>query len=91
MHVVISLRVGPAVRSRSKVMKVTAYEGIVENGQIKLPEAVRLPEQSRVYVIVPASEVTPRFQMTSPRLIHPEEASDFAKDVVEEPDDARVR
>jgi len=71
-------------------MKVTAYEGIVENGQIKLPDAIRLPEHARVYVIVPASEVTPRFHIASPRLRHPEEASDFAKEVTEEPEDASV-
>ncbi len=71
-------------------MKVTAYEGIVENGQVKLPEEVRLPEQTKVYVIVPASEVTQRFHLSSPRLTHPEEASDFVKDVTEESEDARV-
>jgi hypothetical protein len=71
-------------------MKVTAFEGIVENGQIKLPETVRLPEQTKVYVIVPAGEITPSCHVTSPRLTHPEEASDFAKDVTEEPVDARV-
>ena len=71
-------------------MKVTTYEGIVENGQIKLSEAVRLPERTRVYVIVPASESRPRFHIASPRLTHPQEAADFVKDVTEGPEDAHL-
>jgi hypothetical protein len=71
-------------------MKVTAYEAVVENGQIKLSEAVRLPEQTRVYVVVPASEIRPSVHIASPRLTHPQEASDFAKDVTEEPEDVRI-
>ena len=40
-------------------MKVATYEGTVVDGQIKLDEAVRLPEHARVYVIVPGvKEVT---------------------------------
>jgi hypothetical protein len=41
-------------------MKVTTYEAIVENGQIKLAEAVRLPEHTRVYVVVPGLAEEPR-------------------------------
>ena len=62
-------------------MKVTAYEGIVENGQIKLTDAIRLPEQARVYVVVPASEATPGSSITSPRLSHPGEAGDVTKEL----------
>jgi hypothetical protein len=71
-------------------MNVTAFEGIVENGQIKLPEAVRLPDQTRVYVVVPARETGPIIHMASPRLVHPEDAARFVKEVTEEPEDARV-
>jgi hypothetical protein len=78
------------VASWSVVMKVTAFEGFVENGQIKLPESVRLPEQTRVYVIVPASEPTPNLHLISPRLTHPEEASDFVKEVTEGSENALV-
>jgi predicted DNA-binding antitoxin AbrB/MazE fold protein len=34
-------------------MKVTSFEATVENGVIKLPEHVQLPEKTRVYVVIP--------------------------------------
>lgn len=37
-------------------MSVTTYQGTVENGQVRLAEDVRLPENARVYVIVPDAE-----------------------------------
>jgi hypothetical protein len=33
-------------------MKRATYEGTVENGQIKLPETVHLPEHTKVLVVV---------------------------------------
>lgn len=69
-------------------MSVTTIEGIVEDGQIRLPASVRLPERAKVYVIVPDTEVPTVAYVGSPRLVHPEQASDFEKVVVEETDDA---
>ena len=37
-------------------MSVTTYQGIVENGQVRLARNVRLPENAKVYVIVPDIE-----------------------------------
>lgn len=37
-------------------MKTTTYEATVENGQIKLPDAVHLPEHTKVFVVVPLTE-----------------------------------
>ena len=37
-------------------MSVTTYQGTVENGQVRLAEDVRLPENARVYVIVQDAE-----------------------------------
>ena len=42
-------------------MKVATYEGIVENGQVKLTEAVRLPEHAKLYVVVAGVEEKPGF------------------------------
>ena len=42
-------------------MRTTTYEGTVENGQIKLPEAVHLPEHTRVFVVVPVAPEAERF------------------------------
>ena len=71
-------------------VNVTTYEATVENGQIRLPEAVRLPEHAKVYVVVPGVPKSAPFRLASPRLARPELAVDFAKDVTEEPGDASV-
>ena len=42
-------------------MKNTTYEATVHNGQIKLPETVHLPENTRVFVVVPETGETQRF------------------------------
>lgn len=65
-------------------MSVTTIEGVVENGQIRLPAGVHLPEKTRVYVVIPGVEVSPKGFIGSPRLLHPEQAADFQKDVTEE-------
>ncbi|MEW6297436.1 MAG: hypothetical protein AB1671_06815 [Thermodesulfobacteriota bacterium] len=69
-------------------MGVATFEGVVENGQIRLPATVRLPERTKVYVIVPDVEVQPVAYIGSPRLVQPEHATDFQKEVLEEPSDA---
>ena len=65
-------------------MKVTTFEGIVENGQVRLPADVRLPEKAKVYVVVPDVEVKQIAYIASPRLAHPEEAKDFQMQVIED-------
>jgi hypothetical protein len=71
-------------------MKVTTYEGIVENGRIRLPADARLPDKARVYVIIPDVETPPIPYVGSPRLAHPEQAEAFSKEVLEEINDASV-
>ena len=68
-------------------MGVTTIEAVVENGQIRLPAAIHLPERTKVYVIIPDIEVQGVAYIGSPRLVHPEQAVDFAKEVLEEPSD----
>ena len=65
-------------------MQVTAYEGIVENGQIRLTTPTKLPEKMKVYVIIPNLEIQKTVHIYSPRLVHPEQAVDFQKEVIEE-------
>ena len=69
-------------------MSVTTIEGVVENGRILLPANVRLPEKAKVYVVVPDMEVPSVAYIGSPRLVHPEQATEFQKEVVEENRDA---
>jgi hypothetical protein len=69
-------------------MSVTTIEAFVENGQIRLPSSVRLPERAKVYVLVPEDVKSPAPFVGSPRLAHPGQAAVFRKEVVEEtPDD----
>lgn len=72
-------------------MSITTIEGFVENGQIRLPPSVRLPEKAKVYVIIPDVEVTAAAYTGSPRLAHSEQAVDFQKEVIEESHDAGIR
>lgn len=65
-------------------MKVTTFEGFVENGQVRLPVSIRLPEKAKVYVVVPDVEVPSAAYVGSPRLAHPEQAVDFKKEVIED-------
>lgn len=69
-------------------MSVTTIEAIVENGQIRLPASIRLPERAKVYVLIPDAKMPVASYIGSPRLAHPEQAADFQKEVVEESSDA---
>jgi hypothetical protein len=61
---------------------------VVENGQVRLPPDVCLPENVKVYVVVPDVETRPLGHIASPRLVHPQQAEDFRMEVIEEDDDA---
>ena len=66
-------------------MSVTTFEGIVEQGQIRLASDVQLPEHTKVYIIVPDIELKEQgLNLQSPRLAHPERASDFEMEVIEQ-------
>jgi len=52
-------------------MAILTVQGIVKNGQIRLPENVTLPEHTKVYVVIPDIETTPPAHVYSPRLVHP--------------------
>ena len=60
-------------------MSVASFEAVVENGQIKLPENMRIPEHTRVYVVIPDAGQPLTSKVLSPRLAHPEQAQDFKK------------
>ena len=66
------------------------FEGVVENGRIRLREEVTLPENSRVYVIIADTTPSSSAQVRSPRLAHPEQAGDFRKQIAEISVDAEL-
>jgi len=71
-------------------MSVVTFEGIVEAGQIRLKPDVRLPERTKVYVLVPDIQIEPTGRIASPRLAHREQAADFQMEVIEDAPDAGV-
>ena len=67
-------------------MPLTAIEGFVENGAIRLRENVSLPENTRVFVIIDGfagAGAAPSARVRTPRLAIPEESRDFRKRIVE--------
>jgi hypothetical protein len=71
-------------------MAISTFEGYVEHGQIRVPDNIRLPDNTKVYVLVPEVGTIPSARILSPRLARPEQASDFAKEVTEISTDAGV-
>ena len=69
-------------------MGIVTLEGIVEHGQIQLAANIRLPDKTRVYVVVPNVEVEQVARLVSPRLARPEDLADFVLEVVEVNPDA---
>jgi hypothetical protein len=71
-------------------MGVMALEGIVDHGTIRLTSNVHLPDNTRVYVIVPGIHVERVARVFSPHLAHPEQAEDFCMEIVAETPDVGV-
>ena len=71
-------------------MPILTVEGIVENGQIRLRDNVTLPEHTKVYVVIPDVATVPQAHVYSPRLVHPEQAADFVKQIIEASADAEL-
>ena len=63
-------------------MNVATFEGIVENGQIRLPDNIRVPERTKVYVVIPGAGLPSAARLMSPHLAHPEQAKDFEVTVI---------
>ncbi len=66
-------------------MSETTIEGIVKNGQIILPKEFKLPESTRVYVVVPQDDV--RKRVFSPKLANKADSKIFEKKVEADIDD----
>lgn len=71
-------------------MGVLTIEGIVDHGQIKLISDVQLPEQMKVYVVVPDMRIESSAHLFSPRLKDPGQADDFRMEVIEDSPNASL-
>jgi len=65
-------------------MSIITLEGIVQEGQIRLKNDFRLPDKTKVYVVVPDIQVQKYAHIFSPRLVNPEQAIDFKMQVMQE-------
>jgi hypothetical protein len=45
-------------------MKVTTYEGTVQDGRVMLPDDARIPDKTRVYVVIPATNDSESVQIS---------------------------
>lgn len=71
-------------------MGVLTIEGIVDHGQIRIISDVQLPEQMKVYVVVPDMKLESSAQLFSPHLKDPEQSDDFKMEGIEESADASL-
>ncbi len=58
-------------------MSVTTFEGVIENGQIRLPAGVVLPERKIVYIIVPGNDTPLERAQAGFRLANPADSAKF--------------
>ena len=58
-------------------MSVVTIEGTVRDGQIRLEGDVRLPENAKVYVVIPEAGSPQMVRVVSPRLVHRDQINDF--------------
>jgi hypothetical protein len=68
-------------------MSVVTLEGVVKQGQVQLPTNLDLPDNTRVYVLIPGMEDKQRVHIWSPRLANPEQVTDFEMEVIAERDE----
>lgn len=69
-------------------MNLQLLEGTVAQGQVQLPPEIHLPENLRVYVLVPEALAQPVVHVYSPHLKNPAQITDFKMEVLEEQPDA---
>ena len=67
-------------------MKETVYEGVVENGKIRLKPDVTLPEKAKVYIVVSDTKLSAKkvVQILLPHFARWEDAARFKLTVVED-------
>jgi hypothetical protein len=63
-------------------MAATTFEAVIENGQVRLPARVVLPEHQTVYVVVPNVIDASVHQWPNIRLANPEDAKQFEMKVI---------
>ena len=60
-------------------MKPAAFEGVVEGGLIRLASQAKIPDRTRVIVVVPEPGDTPIAHIASPTLVNPADLKELEK------------
>jgi len=63
-------------------MSATTFQGVIENGQVRLPAGVILPERGTVLVVVPDLGPAPTGRLSGVRLADMNDAKRFEVKVV---------
>jgi hypothetical protein len=63
-------------------MRVTTFEAVIENGQVRLPAGVVLPERQTVFVVVPNPTPPTTGNIPGVRLADPADAAKFEMKVI---------
>lgn len=71
-------------------MSVMTLEGVVEHGQIQLPPNIHLPDNTKVYIVIPDTRIERTVHISTPRFVHPEQVKELQMEVIEAPTDAEV-
>ena len=70
--------------------KLATYEGVVEDGHVTLPPEADIPDNTRVYVLVPNLDLDRTYKIMSPRFADPKQAKDFKLEVIDESHDGGI-
>ena len=71
-------------------MNVLTVEGVVEGDKIRLLDPLNVPDDTRVYVVVPDASAIERVHVFSPHLRHSDQSADFGLKVSESSDHASL-
>ena len=75
---------------KNQAGEIRTYEGIVEEGQIRLKGDVRLPEKTKVLVVIQDGNADRAPRAITPHLAKRSQAKDFRLEVTEVSPDAGV-
>ena len=64
-------------------MRIVALEGIVEKSQIRLISDLRLPDKTKVYMVIPNMQIENVAYSYTPRLADPSQSADFKMEALE--------
>lgn len=84
------MALGRLMQGRYHKIGILTIEGVVDNRQIKLTSDVRLPEHTKVLVVVPDTVIEQSAHLYSPRLKNQNEEADFRTESIRKLPNERI-